>query len=250
VRHLLAVQAQDERALPFALQARGGSFREGLYITWLMRGTLHLVDRDDLAWLHPLFAPRMAAGSARRLRQLGVREPDLELVARSVPATRAELGEVLGLRGQALAHVLARAAMEGRVAMTPDRVFVALSLPPPGDRDRALDELARRYYACHAGAEREDLAYWSGLPLRDCRPPGDRPHDDGPVPTRLLPAFDELLLGWRDRSPTVPPEHARAVHPGGGILRAVILEDGVAVGTWTQRGGQAVELRRWTSTAS
>jgi hypothetical protein len=67
------------------------------------------------------------------------------------------------------------------------------------------------------------------------------------VPERLLPAFDELLLGWRDRSPTVPAAHARDVHPGGGILRATIVDDGVAVGTWTQRGGEVVELRRWTS---
>ena len=40
-----------------------------MLITWLMRSTLHLVDADDLAWLHPLFAPRMDAGS-RRLEQL------------------------------------------------------------------------------------------------------------------------------------------------------------------------------------
>jgi hypothetical protein len=78
------------------LAARGGAFRDGLYVTWLMRGTLHLVDADDLAWLHPLFAPRMAAGNARRLRQLGVSDPDVALVARSVPATRAELGECSG----------------------------------------------------------------------------------------------------------------------------------------------------------
>ena len=60
----------------------------------------------------------------------------------------------------------------------------------------------------------------------------------GPVPDVLIPAFDELLLGWRDRTPTVPPEHAKRVHPGGGILRAVALEDGVAVGTWSRAGGR------------
>ena len=42
-----------------------------------------------------------------------------------------------------------------------------------------------------------------------------------------LPAYDELLLGWRDRSPTVPDELASHVHPGGGIIRAVTLVDGV-----------------------
>jgi winged helix DNA-binding protein len=240
VRHLLAIQAQDAPALPLALEARGSSLRDGLLITWLMRSTLHLVDADDLPWLHALFAPRMATGNARRLLQLGVSEAQAEravkLIAHTVPATRAELAERLGMRGQAVPHLLARAAIEGRIAMTPDRRFVPLELPKPPDRDRALDELARRYYAAHAGAAREDLAYWSGLPLRDARP-GTPPADDGPVPRRLLPPFDELLLGWRDRTPTVPAEHAKRVHPGGGIIRAVVLEDGVAVGTWTRRGG-------------
>jgi len=231
VRHLLAVQAQDSRNLPLALAARGGELRDGLLVTWLMRSTRHLVDADDLTWLHPLFAPRMAAGSARRLRQLGVTDVEraVRLIARSVPATRAELAEKLGLRGQAVPHLIARAAMEGRIVMTPDQVYVPLELPKPPDRGRALDELARRYYAAHAHATELDLAYWSGLPLRDCRPPADAPVDDGPVPRRSLPAYDELLLGWRDRSPTVPPALARRVHPGGGIIRAVVVEAGVVV---------------------
>ena len=89
--------------------------------------------------------------------------------------------------------------------MNVDRVYVPLSLPPAPDRDASLDELARRYYACHAGADARDLAYWSGLPLRDCRPPTGDPIEDGPVGRVDLPMYDELLLGWRDRSPTVPP---------------------------------------------
>lgn len=276
MRHLLAVQAQDVASVPYALAARGGGFRDGLVVTWLMRATLHLVDVDDLAWLHPLFAPRRAAASDRRLAQLGVADPDalVERLVRAVPATRDELATTLGLTGQAVPHIIARAAMTGRVALTagapaapaasgsspspaatavpgsslglaaPDsapapsaRVVVPLHLPPAPDRDASLDELARRYYACHAGADERDLAYWSGLPLRDCRPPASTTIVDGPVPDVLIPAFDELLLGWRDRSPTVPAEHAKAVHPGGGMIRAVALEDGVAVGTWTRRGG-------------
>lgn len=280
VRHLLAIQAQDVASVPYALAARGGAFRDGLLVTWLMRSTLHLVDVEDLAWLHPLFAPRRAAASHRRLAQLGIADPDalVERLVRAVPATRAQLGETLGLTGQALPHIIARAAMTGRVALSPgapptasaarpgspaappaapapaspspapaasaspaptERVVVPLSLPPAPDRDASLDELARRYYTCHPGADARDLAYWSGLPLRDCRPPATTAIEDGPVPDVLIPAFDELLLGWRDRTPTVPAEHAKTVHPGGGIIRAVALEDGVAVGTWTRRGGVA-----------
>ena len=245
LRHLLAVQAQDVRTPALALSVRGGAMDDSMRITWLMRSTLHLVHADDLEWLHPLFAPRMAATNVRRLRQLGVSEAQAEravgLIASRVPATRAELAAWLEshdipVAGQAIVHLLARAAMQGRIALTPDRVFVGLSLPAAGDRDAALDELARRYYASHAGATADDLAYWSGLPARDTRPPPSQTLDTGPVPRVLLPAFDELLLGWRDRTPTVPSAHARAVHPGGGILRAVILEDGVAVGTWSASG--------------
>jgi hypothetical protein len=218
-------------------------------IAWLMRSTLHLVHADDLEWLHPLFAPRMEATNRRRLTQLGVSEAQaeraVELIAAFVPARRAELAEHLAahdipVEGQAIVHQLARAAMEGRVVLTPDRVFIPLSLPPPVDRDAALDELAARYGAAHAGATADDLAYWSGLPKRDCRPPRPAEIEDGPVPRVLLPAFDELLLGWRDRTPTVPPEHAKAVHPGGGILRPVILENGVAIGTWTTTSGESL----------
>ena len=107
----------------------------------------------------------------------------------------------------------------------------------PVERDAALAELARRYLAGHAPAVPEDLARWAGLPLRDARAgiaaaPVDPALGASPPP-RLLPAFDPYLLGWKDRSFAVSPEHARRVHPGGGVLRAVATVGGKAVGTWT-----------------
>jgi hypothetical protein len=92
----------------------------------------------------------------------------------------------------------------------------------------------------------EDLAAWSGLPLRDARAALDgakapRLRPPARLPPRLLPAFDPYLLGWRDRSFAVAPEHAKAIHPGGGMLRATILVGGHAAGTWTFAGGK-VEL--------
>jgi hypothetical protein len=63
----------------------------------------------------------------------------------------------------------------------------------------------------------------------------------GAIPPRLLPAFDPYLLGWKDRGFAVPPGHAKRVHPGGGIVRAVATVDGRVVGTWTRPRG-AVEL--------
>jgi hypothetical protein len=236
LRHLLAVQAQDVRTPERALAVRGGVLDPGMRIAWLMRMTLHLVRADDLEWLHPLFAPRMEATNVRRLKQLGVSDADraVELIAARVPATRAELKEHLAghgvkVEGQAIVHLLARAAMQGRIVMDASRTFVPLALRGTFDRDAALDELARRYGACHHAATRADLAYWSGLPLRDCREPGPCSVKDGPVPRVSLPAYDELLLGWKDRSPTVPASLAKQVHPGGGIIRAVTLVDGVVI---------------------
>ncbi|MCI0685810.1 MAG: winged helix DNA-binding domain-containing protein [Sporichthyaceae bacterium] len=57
---------------------------------------------------------------------------------------------------------------------------------------------------------------------------------------RLLPAFDEYLLSWRSRDLVVPAEHARAVHPGGGIIRPTVAVDGRVVGTWRLPRGQVV----------
>jgi hypothetical protein len=58
---------------------------------------------------------------------------------------------------------------------------------------------------------------------------------DAPVAPRLLGPFDPYLLGWRDRGFAVPAEHARRVHPGGGMLRAVAMAGGQAVGVWRAR---------------
>ena len=66
-----------------------------------------------------------------------------------------------------------------------------------------------------------------------------RGHVPDPVPddlVRLLPMFDELLLGWKDRTPVVPAAHAKAVLPGGGILRATVTVGGRVAGTWTRSG--------------
>ena len=49
---------------------------------------------------------------------------------------------------------------------------------------------------------------------------------------RLLPALDTYLLGYRTREFALAPEHARAVHPGGGWISPTVTVDGRVVGTW------------------
>jgi Winged helix DNA-binding domain len=188
------------------------------------------------------------------------------------PLTRAQLAERIaaaGIRteGQATPHLLGLAARRGvavlgplrggepAFALTRDWLGAAPGLPLEGERrDSALAELARRYLQGHGPATAADLATWAGLPLRDARaglraiggelvePGGDlvdlaareEPPATATAP-RLLPAFDPYLLGWKDRAFAVPAAHAKRVHPGGGIIRAVATDDGVTVGTWTAR---------------
>src|SRR5215207_4592172 len=287
VAHLLAVQAQDLRAARLALRARGAapaaadvdaalSDDRSLVVGWLLRGTLHLVARDDHAWLHALTSPPSAATSRRRLGQFGVGFEDarpviLRALADEGPLPRAALAERIlasGLRaqGQVMPHLLALAAAGGSVVLGPVRdgeMCFALArdwLGPPvaaPERATALAELARRYLRGHGPAKDADLAAWSGLPLRDARAglgaiAGELVQDGELVelavraaaprrlPARLLPAFDPYLLGWRDRSFAVAPESARRVHPGGGIIRATAVADGHVVGTWSRRRGDVV----------
>ena len=178
------------------------------------------------------------------------------------PRTRAELAaalEAAGVRaeGQRTPHLIALAAAQGELLPGLDGRLHRAAPPAGVDRDAALAELARRYLRGHGPACDRDLAAWSGLPLRDARAGlaaiagelaeeqdglvdlADRPPPpDRPLPELLLPAFDPYLLGWRDRSFAVPPAHARAVHPGGGIIRATIVADGVVTGTWRRDRGR------------
>jgi hypothetical protein len=61
----------------------------------------------------------------------------------------------------------------------------------------------------------------------------------------LLPGFDELVLGYADRSCTVPAEFAERIVPGGnGMFRATVVHAGtvVGVGRAGRRKGAPIEL--------
>jgi hypothetical protein len=200
VQRLLSVQAQDPRGARLAIRARSRGLtaaavddalgERALLITWLNRGTLHLVRSEDYPWLHALTTPPLLRLNARRLAQEGVTEPAAErglvAITRALgaegPLTRAQLRERLvsaGVRteGQALVHLLMRASLRGAIVRGPmlgsEQAHVLvhdwLGEPAAVDRERALAELCRRYLAGHAPADDRDLARWSGLALRDVR---------------------------------------------------------------------------------
>ncbi len=289
VEHLLAVQAQDVRGFPLAVRARSRGLgvqdvkdalagRE-LVVTWLNRGTLHLVRTVDLPWLQALTTPQLVVGNARRLRQEGVSESDaergVELVVDALrtdgPLLRADLRRRLTaagvpVGGQALVHVLMLASLRGLVLRGPyvgsEQAFVATTdwvpATPAIDPEAALVELARRYLVGHAPASAQDLAAWAGIALGAARRglagladdvvrntdgqvrPADGGADAPQLPAPvLLGTYDPVLHGWPERQ-WVLGRHSSLVTVNG-LFRPVVLVDGRAVGTWSRPRGR-VEL--------
>jgi hypothetical protein len=278
---LLAIQAQDPRGARLAIRARSTTRSaasvddamtrdRSLLITWLNRGTLHMVRTEDYWWLQALTAPRLRTANSRRLAREGVRADQAErgvseierALANEGPLDRDRLRERLtsaGVRteGQAFVHLLAAASILGLIVRGPmvdgRHAFVLvrdwLGEEPPVNRAQALAELARRYLAGHGPADASDLARWAGLTLGDARAglssiaPELSARDDGlvelkrrpetaPLPApRLLGAFEPLLLGWRSRTFVLGDDERHVV--SGGVFRPLVLSRGRAVGTWT-----------------
>jgi len=287
VAHLLAVQAQDPRGLRLAVRSRttGTSVadvdaaltdRRSLVVSWLNRGTLHLVAAEDYWWLHPLTTPQLATGNATRLRQEGVspKQADrgvaviYEQASAHGPRTRGELRDALDAEGvptagQALVHLLVAASLRGDLIRGPvrgkEQCFVSaaqwLGEPAkPVDRLDALARLARRYLVGHGPASERDLARWAGITIGDARrglaevtdevevrPDGlvdlaDR-QDPAPLPLpRLLGPFDPVLCGWSSRD-FIVDGHTGLV-TNNGLFRPFALVGGRAVATWGLDGGR------------
>ena len=283
---LLAVQGQDPRGARLAVRARTErvtaadvdralSEQRSLLITWLNRGTLHLVRSEDYPWLHALTAPTHFASCRRRLQQEGISESAGGKAMRTIESALAEEGPLSGTdlrarldaagvrtEGQAFIHLMFLAAARGISVRGPmlgkQHAYVLvrdwLGEQQPVDREKALAELARRYLVGHGPADDRDLARWAGLPLRDARAglaaiaSELEQREDGLVqlkgspdpaplpPPRLLGAFDPLLLGWSSREEVVGPHEVLVTTNG--IFRPFALVDGRAVARWGLAGGK------------
>ncbi len=127
-------------------------------------------------------------------------------------------------------------------------------------------ELARRYLRAYGPASPGDFAYWSGMRVREAREifkslnlvevdvEGERlllldedidqllEASEGEGATRLLPAFDSLIMGHRDKRRLIPPRHKSRIFLPRGDVAATLLLGHRIEGTWTlkkQRG------KRW-----
>jgi hypothetical protein len=187
--------------------------------------------------------------------------------------TRAELAEELAKNGirsdgtQRLAHLMIHAELDGLICSGARRGkqftyrLVDECVPPTKYlmRDVALHNLATRYFTTRGPATEEDFAWWSGLTRADARSAvtsvenihsetiGSRTYWFVPARTTqrkpvasLLPAYDEYLVSYSDRSATqrrVKPE--RVGERFSFLGQYVIIVNGQLVGRWKSALGKA-----------
>jgi hypothetical protein len=182
--------------------------------------------------------------------------------------TRAELVALLEPAGianleQRFMYIAMHAELEGVIcsggrrgkqmtcALLAERAPDAIAL----SREESLAELARRYFTGHGPAALPDYVWWSGLTVADARAGLEMVKGELlsetigaetywfaeastlPAPASpdvlLLPAYDEYIVGYTDRSAIFETPHVGKLDSRGNVLfNYTILIDGQVVGTW------------------
>lgn len=159
-------------------------------------------------------------------------------------------------------HLFSRAELDGVIcsgtvkgkkqtyALLEERVPKTSSLP----KEKALASLAKRYFTSHNPATLQDFAWWSGLSVGDARQALEMVKSDFVSETidsqtywftnsfsmpktdkesvYLLPAFDEFIISYKDRSASLPFEnHSKAVS-NNGMFWPIIVVNGQVTGIW------------------
>ncbi len=181
--------------------------------------------------------------------------------------TRAELAAELEKSGIAAnhlqaTHIMLRAELDAVVCNGSRRgkqfTYALLDERVPQykipDRPDAVAELARRYFTSHAPATLSDFQWWSGLRAADAREgleaakhllvletvenqtywmPNDfKPGQAASLYLHLLPAFDEFLVSYKDRSASLDPSRKLQTITGNGIFKPVVVVNGQVKGIW------------------
>jgi Winged helix DNA-binding domain len=173
-------------------------------------------------------------------------------------------------------HILGHLAMEKVICFGPRRgkqqTFVLLDewIPPEKSltKEESMGAIALRYYHGHGPASIHDLAWWTGLTITEATAAtdmvigqlekitfGDRTMfmqpglidiPTKPVVARLLPAYDEFLISYQDRSAS-ETEAIRKLKDLNAIFTSTLILNGSIVGTWKRmitNKGVKIEIKK------
>lgn len=195
--------------------------------------------------------------------------------------TREELSAALNKNGmntdgQRLIHLLQRAALEKIICFGTKReskfTFTLLdeqvAFNKTLKREEALAEITKRYFTSHGPATLRDFTWWSGLTATDAKTgiasagsflqkektgeqafwlaPDNMKATASLQPIFFLPAFDEYVMGYKDRSAFLKAGHTKQVISSNGIFYPIIIVNGQVAGTWkriSQKDGLVIEMQ-------
>ncbi|MFA1539851.1 winged helix DNA-binding domain-containing protein [Actinomadura monticuli] len=236
----------------------------------ILRGTQHMSTAGDYLWLRPLVQACLLRAQQAAFGRV-TKDWDLDELAKEArrlldgrTLTRPQLArklaeqwpdrdvQALGWTVQALVPVVHpppsgtwNTGGATPFALAEDWIGEPLQQPAP-------ERLIRRYLSAFGPASVKDFQMWSGMRRMDAdfgelRPAlqvykdengvelfdlPDIPFpDDRPAPVRFLPAFDNLILAYADRTRMMTDEHRKAVCVGA-ITKPTLLVDGRVHGTW------------------
>jgi hypothetical protein len=123
--------------------------------------------------------------------------------------------------------------------------------------EEALAELASRYFRSHGPATLQDFLWWSGLPMSKAKQAMElvksQFHSEI-IDTKIyyfdtsstnkkikkgscffLPAYDEYIISYKDRSASLAIEHQNFTISSNGIFNPAIIVDGQVIGIWKRK---------------
>ena len=139
----------------------------------------------------------------------------------------------------------------------------------PLTKEESLAKLARMYFSGHGPATLQDFVWWSGLPISEARQGLQAVQSEFVSETvngqtyrmpvchcgldlqshsnrrnislHLLPAFDEFIVGYKDRTAAIISENHTKAISNNGVFRPVIVKDGRVIGLW-KKGTSAKKI--------
>jgi hypothetical protein len=124
----------------------------------------------------------------------------------------------------------------------------------PLTKDEALAKLAKKYFTSHCPATSQDFVWWSGLSVGEAKHALEMVKSDfvsetidaqtywitnafsipkaGKEFVYLLPAYDEFIISYKDRSASLPLENHNKTVSNNGIFRPTIVINGQVTGMW------------------
>ena len=242
----------------------------------LLRGTIHLVSREDY-WafalvVRPLLRDWFIRGAKGEPSAAEIEGAATRLRAELAdgPITQAKIDELVGRPARrwlnAFLHLL-RVPPSGTWQRRRADLYADAEAevgPPKLSADEAEELLVRRYLGGFGPATRAGIASWAGMAVRavdtvlervdhvtyECEdgsrlvdlPGAPLPDPDQPVPVRFLPTWDATLLVHARRTQILPERHRPKIFGTKTPFSfPTFLVDGAVAGTWRYTDGR-IEL--------